>query len=77
MTHKKSHDTEIHYVVVYNVANDVFKVDSDGTQYWIRTLFQPNCQTWCNDCVDYVKDSTLTVAKAERKLTKLFGGRND
>lgn len=75
--HRKSHDTEIHFVIIHKVKRDEFEIDYDGTQYWIRSLFEPNSQTWCNDCEEFVKDSSTAVQITRMKLNHLFGRRHN
>lgn len=77
MRHRKSHDTEIHFVIIHKVKRDEFEIDYDGTQYWIRSLFEPNSQTWCNDCGEYVKDSQAKIYTTQNKLNDLFGRRHN
>ena len=77
MKHKKSHETEIHIVIIHNVKKDTFEIDYDGTQYWIRSLFDPNSQTWCFECGEYVKDNNTAIYLTRNKLNKLFGRTNN
>lgn len=77
MKHKKSHETEIHIVIIHNVKKDTFEIDYDGTQYWIRSLFDPNSQTWCFECGEYVKDNNTAIYLTRNKLNNLFGRINN
>lgn len=77
MKHKKYHETEIHFVIMHNTKTGQFEIDYDGTQYWVRSLFQPNSQTWCCDCGEYIKDNSIAVYLTRTKLHKMFRSRNN
>jgi hypothetical protein len=72
MTHKKSHEKEIHFVVAYNTKTGRFAIDYDGTDVWIRSLFSRS-QTYCYQCEEFEQDFPVEVRRAEKQLATLLG----
>ena len=45
---------ETHLVVKYDHESKTFSFDGDGSREWIRTLFEPETNTWSDEQGDYI-----------------------
>lgn len=60
-----------HLVVAYNHDTKTFKFDGDGSREWIRTLFEPETNTWSDEKEDYVPISRKAEKEAVDALIAL------
>lgn len=67
---------QTHIVVIYDHTTKSFYYDEDGTEVWIRNLFEPPSNTWCDKEQDYVGGDDKLLAIAVSKFLKLLKGKN-
>ena len=62
---------QTHLVVAYNHDTKTFTFDGDGSREWIRTLFEPETNTWSDEQSDYVAVSAQLEQEAVDALESL------
>jgi hypothetical protein len=60
-----------HLVVAYNHDTKTFWFDGDGSREWIRTLFEPETNTWSDEQGDFVAISKSAEQEAVDALETL------
>lgn len=62
---------QTHLVVAYNHDTKTFTFDGDGSREWIRTLFEPETNTWSDEQGEFIAVSKTAEQEAVDALESL------